>query len=139
MIVLRRGRLFTFAIGGGQLDSLAVADASGLSAGDPNDWETWYDELFVSEQTVVVLGYGGYRDGIRIGLFDLDAAGGLRHRDTYHFRSHDFLAASNQSARLVGDCLVLSTSMLLIDPLGGGVKDGIRRSVIDTARAPYHP
>jgi hypothetical protein len=119
LIVLRRGRLFTFAIGGGQLASVAVTDASGLRDGDLDDWAAWYDELFVSGQTVVVLGYGSDVDGMRIGLFDLDAAGGLRHRDTYHLRSQDYIAASNQSARLIGDRLVLSTSMSLIDPDGG--------------------
>ena len=126
LIVLRRGLLFTYAIGGGQLEPRAVTYASGLRAGDPTDWQTWYDELFVSGQTVVVLDYGRYQDAMRIGLFDLDDAGGLRHRDTYYLRSQDFFAASNQSARLVGDRLVLSTSMSLIDHVGGGA-------------APWHP
>ena len=120
LIVLRRGRLFTFAIGGGRLDSRAVINASGLPDDDPTDWQTWYDELFVSEETVVVLGYGRYLEAIRIGLFDLDDAGGLRHRDTYHLRSHDYVAASNHSARLIGDRLLLSTSTWLTDHLGGG-------------------
>jgi hypothetical protein len=139
LIVLRRGSLFTFAMHGEQLEPLSVANASGIPDADPADWEGWADELLVWRQTVIVIDYGGYRDTIRISMFDLDAPGRLRHREAYHLRSHDFLAASRHSARLFGNRLLLSTSTSVMDPLSGGLANwqpAIRRQDRDGAASP---
>ncbi len=106
LVVLRRGRLFTFTVGGGRLDSLAVA---------PDESESWNDELLVIQGTVTVVRYHHDGDGMAIALFDLDAAGGLRRRDTHHLRSNPYVSAGHHSARALGDRLLLFTSM----PLAG--------------------
>jgi hypothetical protein len=119
LIVLRRGRLFTIGIGGGQLDSLAVADAFGPEADGVEADATWYDELLVWQRTVIVVGYSYERGGTEIGLFDLGDNGELQHRATYHLRSDDYYSASNYASRLIGDRLVLFTSLRLpenVDP-----------------------
>lgn len=115
LIVLRRGRLFTFGIGGGQLDSLAVSAAYGERGAAPEPDGTWYDELLVWRETVIVVGFSYARGGTEIGIFDLGANGDLRHRDTYHLRSNDYYSRSNYSSRLIGDRLLLFTTELISD------------------------
>jgi len=79
LVVLRRGRLFTVAIGGDDLTPISCVNAFGLDI-DPRG--TWYDEMLVSENTVVVIGYSYERGGTEVGLFHIDGAGNLAYRST---------------------------------------------------------
>src|SRR5262249_20954914 len=90
LVILRRGRLFTVAIGDGALKPVSAVDAFGPEI-DPR--HTWYDELLVSEDTVVVIGYSYERGGTEVGLFRIDSGGNLTYRATYHFRSDDYYAS----------------------------------------------
>lgn len=110
LVVLRRGRLFTVRIGGDALAPVAMTDAFGPGV-DPRG--AWYDELLVSGGTVVVVGFSYARGGTEIGLFDLDARGGLQHRATHHLRSHDYYSARNYASRLLGRQLVFYSPTLL--------------------------
>ena len=114
LIVLRRGRLFTVRVGGDALQPVAAVDAFGPDV-DPSG--TWYDEMLVSADTVAVIGYSYARGGTEVGVFALDARGGLRHRATYQLRSHDYYSARNYASRLVGHTLVFY-SPLDIDGYG---------------------
>ncbi len=60
LVMLRRGRLFTVAIGRGALQPISSVDAFGPDI-DPQS--TWYDELLVSKDTVAVIGYSYERGG----------------------------------------------------------------------------
>ena len=113
LIVLRRGRLFTIDIAHGQLESRAVADAFGADARELDADGTWYDELLVWSNTVVVIGFSQARGGTEIGLFDLEMNGALHHRATYHLRSDDYYSGSNYASRLIGNRLVLLSSLQL--------------------------
>lgn len=110
LIVLRRGRLFTLRIGGDRLEPVAMANAFGPDV-DPSG--AWYDEMLVSGDTVAVIGYSYTRGGTEVGLFDLDARGGLRHRDTYQLRSHDYYSARNYASRMIDRTLVFYSPMHL--------------------------
>ncbi len=117
LVVLRRGRLFTIALGRGDLTPVSAADAFGPDI-DPRG--TWYDELLVSDDKVVVVGYSYARGGTELGIFDLDAAGQLHHRSTYHLRSNDYYSSRNYSSRLIGNKLVFYTPLYFrpdADPL----------------------
>ncbi len=103
LIVLRRGRLFTVRIGGDALKPIASIDAFGPDI-DPSS--VWYDEMLVSGNTIVVIGYSYQRGGTEIGLFDLDESGGLKYRATYHLRSNDYYSSRNYASRLIGDKLI---------------------------------
>lgn len=121
LIVLRRGRLFTIGIGSGQLHALAVADAFGPAADGVGAEGTWYDELLVWQRTILVIGYSYERGGAEIGLFDLGDNGELQHRATYHVRSDDYYSTRNYASRLIGDRLILFSSLRLpenVDPHG---------------------
>ncbi len=103
LVVLRRGRLFTVAIADGSLKPISTIDAFGPDI-DPK--HTWYDEMLVSGNTIVVIGYSYQRDGTEVGLFNVDAKGQLSYRSTYHLRSNDYYSSRNYASRLVGAKLI---------------------------------
>ncbi|HEX8393653.1 MAG TPA: beta-propeller domain-containing protein [Longimicrobium sp.] len=100
LVVLRRGRLFTLAIGG---DSLRPVDA--VDAYRPGGGDGWYDEMLISGDQIIVIGYTG--DGTELGLFRIGANGRLRHRDTYTLRSSDYYSSENYASRLIGTRLIV--------------------------------
>lgn len=110
LVVLRRGRLFTVAIGDGALKPISAVDAF---APDINPSSTWYDEMLVSADTIAVIGYSYERGGTEIGLFNIDAAGQLRYRSTHHMRSNDYYSSRNYASRLIGNKLIFYTPLYL--------------------------
>jgi hypothetical protein len=110
LVVLRRGRLFTVAIGDGALKPISAVDAFGP---DINPRSTWYDEMLVSEDTVVVIGYSYERGGTEVGLFKIDRTGNLAYRSTYHLRSNDYYSSRNYASRLVGNKLIFYTPLYM--------------------------
>jgi hypothetical protein len=103
LVVLRRGRLFTVRIGGDALQPVSTVDAFGPGI-EPDG--AWYDEMILAGDRVIVIGYSYRRGGTEVGLFDIDAQGGLRHHSTYHLRSDDYYSSRNYASRLVGGKLV---------------------------------
>ena len=103
LVVLRRGRLFTVAIGDGALDPISRVDAF---APDIDPRSTWYDEMLVSDDTIAVIGYSYERGGTEVGLFHIDPAGKLTYRSTYHLRSNDYYSSRNYASRLIGTKLI---------------------------------
>ncbi|HYL54881.1 MAG TPA: beta-propeller domain-containing protein [Gemmatimonadales bacterium] len=154
LVILRRGRLFTVAIGGDDLKPIAMVDAFGPGI-DPR--YTWYDELLVSGDRVVVIGYSYQRGGTELGIFDIDERGGLRPRGTYQLRSNDYYSSRNYASRLIGNKLIYYTPLYLPygleEPLsvlpsmrkwspgtgGTGPDSGGRFVRIVTAQRVYHP
>src|SRR5215813_11263202 len=110
LVVLRRGRLFTVAIGDGALKPVSAVNAFGPDL-DPSG--TWYDEMLVSGNTIAVIGFSYNRGGTEIGLFDVDAQGKLAYRATYHLRSNDYYSSRNYASRLIGDKLIFYTPLYL--------------------------
>lgn len=100
LVVLRRGRLFTLAIGG---DTLRPVDM--VNAYHPGGGRGWYDEMLVSGDQVIVIGYTN--DGTEVGLFHIGREGRLRHRDSYTLRSGDYYSSENYASRLIGTRLVI--------------------------------
>jgi hypothetical protein len=103
LVILRRGRLFTIAIGDSALTPISTIDAFGPDI-DPNG--TWYDEMLVSGDTIVVIGYSYDRGGTEVGLFDINAQGQLSYRSTYHLRTNDYYSSRNYASRLIGSKLI---------------------------------
>ena len=120
LVMLRRGKLFTVAVGGNALQSVSSLDAYAPGS-DPSG--SWYDEMLIDGDTVVVIGYSYSRGGTEIGLFDIAANGKLAYRATYHLRSNDYYSSRNYASRLIGSKLVfyspLSLDLHRGDPFGG--------------------
>ena len=110
LVVLRRGRLFTVAIGDGALKPISTVDAFGP---EMNPTHTWYDEMLVSGNTVVVIGYSYERGGTEVGLFNIDKTGQLAYRSTYHLRSNDYYSSRNYASRLIGNKLIFYTPQFM--------------------------
>ncbi|HUI83494.1 MAG TPA: beta-propeller domain-containing protein [Candidatus Binatia bacterium] len=112
LVILRRGRLFTVAIGDGTLTPVSSTDAFGPDI-DPQ--RTWYDELLVSGETVAVIGYSYERGGTEVGLFRIDPAGRLAYRSIYQLRSNDYYSSRNYASRLIGDRLIFYAPLYYLD------------------------
>jgi hypothetical protein len=110
LVILRRGRLFTVAIGDGDLRPVSVVDAFGP---DINPSYTWYDEMLVSGDNVVVIGFSYERGGTEVGLFNIDAQGQLSYQSTYHLRSNDYYSSRNYASRLIGSKLIFYSPQYL--------------------------
>ena len=110
LVILRRGRLFTVRIGDSELQSAATLDAFGPDI-DPRD--TWYDELLVSGDKVVVIGYSYERGGTEVGVFNIDDRGGLKYVATFQLRSNDYYSSRNYASRLIGTKLIFYAPLYL--------------------------
>jgi len=115
LVVLRRGRLFTIKVNEKTLSPVSMVNAY---APDANPSGTWYDEMLISGNTIVVIGYSYERGGTEVGLFNISEQGVLKYRDTYQLRSNDYYSARNYASRLVGNKLIFYTP-LSIDLYGG--------------------
>jgi hypothetical protein len=103
LVMLRRGRLFTVAVGDGALQPVSAVDAY---APDVDPSGTWYDEMLVSGDTIAVIGYSYSRGGTEVNLFQIDSAGNLSYKSTYHLRSNDYYSSRNYASRLIGNKLI---------------------------------
>jgi hypothetical protein len=110
LVILRRGRLFTVRIGDNSLKPIAAVDAFAPGIDPGGDW---CDEMLVSGDTVVVIGYSYARGGTEINLFSIDPAGTLGYRSTYHLRSNDYYSSRNYASRLIGSKLIFYTPQYL--------------------------
>ncbi len=102
LVILRRGRLFTISLSDG-LTPISSADAFSPDV-DPRN--TWYDEMLISGDTIVVIGYSYERGGTEASLFQINSAGQLNYRATYQLRSDDYYSSRNYSSRLIGTKLI---------------------------------
>jgi hypothetical protein len=110
LVVLRRGRLFTVSIADGTLRPSAAVAAFGAGI-DPRG--TWYDELLIDGDKVIVVGFSYARGGTEIGTFRLDQSGGLQHLATYQLRSNDYYSSRNYASRVVNGRLVFYAPLYL--------------------------
>ena len=110
LVVLRRGRLFTIRMDDDTLTPVSQIDAFGP---DISPGGAWYDEMLVSDGTIVVVGYSYQRGGTELGIFDMASDGKLSYRATYHLRSNDYYSSRNYASRLVGKKLIFYSPLYL--------------------------
>jgi hypothetical protein len=119
LVILRRGRLFTVSTAGGQMRPIDHINAfpPGITGGGD-----WYDEMLISGDRVIVIGYSYARGGTEVNRFRLSPNGQLRFEDAYHLRSNDYYSSRNYASRLIGNRLVYYTPLFLgwgNDPFAG--------------------
>jgi hypothetical protein len=110
LIILRRGRLFTVKVNENNLQAVSMSNAY---APDVDPSGAWYDEMLISGNTIVVIGYSYQRGGTEVGLFNLDDRGVLKYQATYHLRSNDYYSSRNYASRLIGNKLIFYTPLSL--------------------------
>ncbi|MBI3182593.1 MAG: beta-propeller domain-containing protein [Myxococcales bacterium] len=121
-IILRRGRLFTVRLRDAGQPALApISKVDAFPAGYTQG--TWYDEILVYADRVVVIGFSYRLSATEIGLFRLSPEGRLSHEAHYFLRSNDYYSSRNYASRLVGGKLVfyMPHYMFAYDRQGGGV------------------
>lgn len=110
LVVLRRGRLFTVRHGGGALEPVDRIDA--FPPGKTDASETWYDEMLVKGDQIIVIGYSYGSGGTEVNRFRLSPDGKLSYRDTHYLSSGDYYSSSNYASRLIGDTLVFYSPVI---------------------------
>ena len=104
LVILRRGRLFTVSFadrGMRPIDSINAYPPGVDASAD------WYDEMLISGDRIVVIGYSYQRGGTEINRFHIDARGHLTFQDAYQMRSNDYYSSRNYASRLIGHELIL--------------------------------
>ena len=104
LVILRRGRVFTVRHGDDSLQPMDSIDAFPPDA--QNAGSTWYDEMLVRGDQVIVVGYSYGDFGTEINRFRLGNDGSLTYRDTHYLRSGDYYSSSNYASRMIGDELI---------------------------------
>jgi hypothetical protein len=74
---------------------------------------TWYDEMLITGDTIAVIGYSYDRGGTEVNLFQIDDAGHLSYKSTYHLRSNDYYSSRNYASRLIGSKLIFYSPLYL--------------------------
>lgn len=110
LVILRRGRLFTVSTADGALRPVASINAYPPGVDARADW---YDEMLISGDQIIVIGFSYGRGGTEINRFTLGADGSLAFRDAYHLRSNDYYSSRNYASRLIGHELIFYTPLYL--------------------------
>ncbi len=126
IVLLRRGRLFSFSLpsGNSQLQAIDYIDVA--PAGE--DIDAWYDEILVHGQKIVLTGYSYDMSAVLIRLFDMAISGELSRVDSYFFTSSDYFDAENYATRIIDGDLIFYMPSYLLDQqgeiIGGQLEDG---------------
>ena len=116
LVVLRRGRIFTVSLDGDRPKQSNMLDAFGPEI-EPRG--SWYDEMVVDGDNVVVVGFSYARGGTEIGLFKIDKDGALTYRATYHLKSNDYYSARNYASRIVDGQLIFYAPLRILPQANG--------------------
>lgn len=104
LVVLRRGRLFSIKA---HKDAASLELVSAVDAFPPqHSAQTWYDELLIYENKVIVVGYSYGYGATEIGQFVMHEDGSITHQRTDFLRSNDYYSSRNYASRLVGSKLI---------------------------------
>lgn len=104
-IVLSRGRLFSIQVADNGAPLLKpVFKGNAYAEGFTNG--TWYDEMLVYDDTIVVIGYSYAIGATQVGIFDFHDDGSLSHRQTFFIDSNDYYSSRNYASRLIEGKLI---------------------------------
>jgi hypothetical protein len=116
LVILQDGRLFVTDTRPNNAPGLALTGRTNVYR-SPNQ-DTWYDELLISGNRILVTGYSYREAASEITVFTIDDAGRLTRETTYYISSNDYYDPENYSTRLVNGNLVIYTplNLLYINP-----------------------
>ena len=122
LLILSDGRIFVVDTRPRGRPGLALVDRIDVYR-DPYV-DTWYDEMLVFEDRVLVAGYSYDEGETELAAFRFGADGRLTRDGVFKRRSNDYYSASNYATRIVGDSLVLY-SLFDIDEADEGARFGL--------------
>ena len=109
LVVLQDGRLFVADTRPGGEAGLALAARANVYRSPRAD--TWYDEMLVSGNRILVTGYSYRESASEISIFTISESGALARETTYFISSNDYYDVENYATRLVGGNLVIYTPL----------------------------
>lgn len=122
LLTLQDGRLFVTDIAAGgagrRRQALRLTDRMNVYryASAEARYETWYDEMLVSGDRILVTGYSYETEATELAVFRLDRpTGRLRREGVFRIASNDYYSSSNYATRLIGDNLVVYTPFRITD------------------------
>jgi hypothetical protein len=107
LIVLQDGRLFVVDTRAGGGRELALVDRADVYRGRGS--ATWYDEMLVQGDRIVVTAYSYGEGASEVSVFRLGDGGRVRREGVFLITSNDYYSTTNYATRLVGDSLVVYT------------------------------
>lgn len=105
-VILRRGRIFTVKIS--ENNENVLEKVSHINAyPDGYTGGTWYDEMLIYKDKIVLIGYSYEMSATEIGLFSINDRGELKHLSHYFVDSNDYYLSRNYASRLIDNQLIL--------------------------------
>jgi Beta propeller domain len=108
LVILRRGRLFTVSVADKAMKPVAQINVFPPSTSGEG---TWYDEMLISGDRVIVIGFSYERGGTELSRFKISSAGELSYEDTHNLRSDDYYSSRNYASRMIGSKLIFYTPL----------------------------
>ncbi|MBY0565375.1 MAG: beta-propeller domain-containing protein [Hyphomonadaceae bacterium] len=112
LVILQDGRLFVADTRPGGQAGLSLTGRTNVYRNPRAD--TWYDELLISGNRILVTGYSYREAASEITVFTIDETGALTREATYYISSNDYYDPENYSTRLVNGNLVIYTPLNLM-------------------------
>lgn len=106
LIVLRKGVLFSAYVGASNGTALELRSRVNVQE-NMKSHGSWYDELLVYQDHVIVIGYSYEVDASELVFFELSEYGELTYQWTYFLPSNDYFDNENYATRVVDGNLVL--------------------------------
>ncbi len=105
LVILRRGKIFTVKL---EDDSTQTLETVSVTNAYPEGFTqgTWYDEMLIYNDTIIVIGYTYYLNATEIGIFDISENGIVTHKASYFIDSNDYYSSRNYTSRLVEEKLI---------------------------------
>lgn len=113
LLILQDGRIFVTDLNGPGRGGRALRLVDRVNVYRESDSDTWYDEMLVYGDRVLITGYS-YDDGAtELSVFQMDAAGHLTNQGVFHISSNDYYSTNNYATRLIGDSLIVYTPLAI--------------------------
>lgn len=117
LLILQDGRIFVIDMNAGGSArrpgrALRLTDRMNVYryASRNSAYDTWYDELLVSGDRILVTGYSYDTQSSELAVFRLDrSTGRLRREGVFRIASNDYFSTTGYATRLIGDNLVVYT------------------------------
>lgn len=105
LVILSRGKLFSVQVKSGDEQLIkpiykTTSYPEGFTKG------TWFDEMLIDGNKIVVIGYTYELSATEIGIFNIDNSGTISHQATYFIDSNDYYSSRNYASRLVDGKLI---------------------------------
>ena len=107
LLVLQDGRIFSIDTRPANGAGLALADRANVYRNSAED--TWYDEMLVSGNRILITGYSYQEEATELAVFRIDEAGRLTSEGVFFLSSNDYYDTENYATRLVDDRLIVYT------------------------------